>query len=103
MPTFRYDLPLDDDHPPQRGDVVETARTVYLVTDVRPVDSPQWANRWRVACRRIGHIAVDGIRHYDAGSLPAAVPEYRTARWHTFRRYEKGETPQQFFATFADS
>lgn len=40
--------------PPDVGDLLVSARLVKLVTDVRPVESRVWHDRWRVEARTLG-------------------------------------------------
>lgn len=80
------DLPLDDDRPPERGDLIVSARLVYVVLDARPVDSRVWENRWHVDLRRHGP---------SSGPWPSVE---LGARCFRTQRYEKGETPREFFA-----
>lgn len=54
MPTFTMDCAPDDLRPPAEGDYVATARTGYRVTEVRPVESRLWPNRWRLTVVKIG-------------------------------------------------
>lgn len=96
MRTIRYDLPLDCDQPPQRGDMMSSTRVVYRVLDAVLVDSPVWDNRWRIQLERVGRIAPDGMYHYDDGLTVRDVAA-RDARWWDFRPYASGEGPVEFF------
>lgn len=88
---FSLDLALDDDRPPQAGDVIVTARTVNRVTAARPVESRVWGNRWAVTVSRI-----DSEGRFAANVEPGA-------RCFTTTAYKRGETPAEFFGQISVS
>ncbi len=87
---FTYDLELDNPRSPVAGDLCMSARALYRITEARPVDSRLWGNRWALTCQRIG-VPDDLDQH-----LPAVAHDGTLWR---FGRYQKGQTPQQFFAS----
>lgn len=82
---FTFDMALEDEAPPEPGDVLVAARVAYRVTSVRPVESRVWPNRWALGVDRLG----------EHGGQPPA-PAHGGRRWHT-GRYRRGETPAQHF------
>jgi len=110
MPTMTLDLPEDEDRGPHVDDIVVTCTRVYRVADVRPVDSRQWCNRWRLTTELIG------VRTFRAragewarfSALEVEVPgkpgvtgfptvEHDTKIHWTIRALPH-ETPAEFFA-----
>lgn len=83
--AFGFDLALDDDQPPQPGDVIVSTQAVYRVMGIRAVESKVWANRFRVEADRIGD-AHDGAPTKFQPAGPSG---------HLFgmRRYKPGERP----------
>lgn len=84
-----YDIITPGTEPPAVGDILVSARLVRIVTDVRPVESRVWHDRWRIELRRLGPVkpwpteavqqAIDAggqLRHaysYRSGEGPADV------------------------------
>lgn len=86
MPTHGFDR-IDAATPlPEPGDVYVTARLVYVVTGVRPVESKVWHDRWRIELERIGP-----RDPWPAEHLADRLED--GARVHHVSRYERGETP----------
>jgi hypothetical protein len=81
---FSFDLELNNPDAPEAGDLFTTARTDYLVTLARPVDSKKWGNRWHIEARSLGT---------RDQSRQAEPPHHHWFSGH----YAKGETPAQFF------
>lgn len=54
MPVHRFDRIDERTALPEPGDVYVTARLVYLVTEVRPIESKVWHDRWRISLERVG-------------------------------------------------
>lgn len=90
---FNLDLALDNPSNPIAGDVLVSTRAVYRITDVRPVDSRVWANRWKLTVQRIGD-ATNG----EPNSWPTLGEGNR--RWDSVP-YRRGETPQSVFGEAA--
>lgn len=86
MPSHRYDRIDGDTELPEPGDAYVTARTLYVVTNVRPIESRVWHDRWRIELERIGQRGPAGWEALHARLEPGA-------RCHRVDRYEKGETP----------
>jgi ribosomal protein S18 acetylase RimI-like enzyme len=86
MPSHGYDRIDADTVLPEPGDVYVTARLVYLVVAVRPVESKVWHDRWRIELERIGP-RDPWPREQLADRLADG------ARCHYVSRYERGETP----------
>lgn len=70
----------DNDGPPQVGDVVVTARLVRIITEVRPVESRIWHDRWHLTLQKVGPVdpwptealaplLADGVRVHRLGPL----------------------------------
>lgn len=74
-----YDI-LDDRQPPVPGDFLQGVRARYEVTEVRPVDSRVWWNRWLLTVVRV----------------PSQSEPSFGRRVHPFRRYRRGEGPEDF-------
>lgn len=51
---MNLDLINPSQKPPEVGDLVLTARLVKVITDVRPVESQVWHDRWRIETRTLG-------------------------------------------------
>lgn len=90
--SFIFDLAPDDTRAPCAGDLLVTARLVYRVTFVRPVDSRVWDNRWALTVTRLGARTGPGVW----AEANAGTPEGARC-WHS-ARYARGETPQSFYA-----
>lgn len=70
MGRLTLDLLEEGQDPPQVGDLIISARLVRIITDVRPVESRVWHDRWQLELRTLGP------RHpYPAEAVAAAVPE----------------------------
>lgn len=86
MPAHRFDRIDPDTTLPEPGDVYVTARLVYLVTEVRPIESRIWHDRWRIELERIGP-----RDPWPRDQLAARLAVGATV--HQVSTYEKGETP----------
>lgn len=51
---MNLDLITPGQDPPEVGDILVTARLVKVITDVRPVESRVWHDRWRIETRTLG-------------------------------------------------
>lgn len=65
----------------QPGDLVVTERLVLRALEVRPVESRQWPDRWKIRTERVA------LRSQWDGQVPEG------ARVHLTSRYEPGERP----------
>lgn len=81
------DLALNNHHPPVLGDLLTTERAAYVITDIRPVESRVWGNRWKIELRR--------LPHGSNSRPPLTVGEQRV---HPTSTYARGERPADYFA-----
>jgi hypothetical protein len=95
MTRFNLDLALDNPRAPAPGDILVTARILYRITGARLVDSKIWPNRWSCTVERIR------ARTHDervAGTATIDVEDQGEARLIFTERYQRGETPSDYFA-----
>lgn len=85
---FTFDMALSESQPPQPGEWLRGPNVVYVVTEVRPVESRIWPNRWRLRCERVGETN-------DLAFL-AMVRASGVKVW-PFEPYRKGEGPVECF------
>lgn len=88
-----FDLALDDQRSPERGDVLATERAVYRILDARPVESRIWGNRWALTCERIGDRS-------DVRRLTRPMRGSGHRLWYS-TLYRRGERPQDHFGAAA--
>lgn len=89
------DTPLDDPHPPQPGDLLATARRLYLVKAAEPVETRIRCSRWRLDCELL-----DKRTNQSAPFRPEAAA--RAALGGQYLRsvaYRKGEPPSAVWGT----
>lgn len=86
MPSHRYDRIDATTALPEPGDVYVTARLVYVVTEVRPIESRVWHDRWRIELERVGPRDPWPTEQLAGRLEPGATV-------HHVSRYERGETP----------
>lgn len=79
--------------PPQVGDVLVKPRKKYRITEVRPIESRVWPNRWKVTMVESG---------LSGGHICWWDPYDR--RWTCFHTtsYRRGEGPVEFYGPWPD-
>lgn len=84
--TFTLDLPPGDDRPPVAGDLLLSTRTAYFVSEVRPVDSKVWCNRFALIVRPLGPYRPEHVKLME-----------RTGRIHRSGSYPKNMTVAEWW------
>lgn len=81
--TKGFDLPADSTDFPSPGEILASTRTgtMWLIVEVREVDSRVWSNRWKLRVRRCSFAETEGRRIRE------------------FSSYRPGDTPAQYFGT----
>lgn len=83
---MNLDLIEPGQDPPEPGDLLVTARLVKVITDVRPVESRVWHDRWRIETRTLGP-----RDPWPTEAVAAAVRPGARCIWTTL--YQRGEGP----------
>lgn len=95
MTSYRIDYVWPDSHRAEPGDLLLGPNIVHRVTAVRPVESRQWHDRWRLTVEQVGRrdgALLDNLPAWKAESIEL----YGACVVMETGRYLPGETAEEY-------
>lgn len=95
MTSFRIDYFWPDSHRAEPGDLLLGLNVVHRVLAVRPVESRQWHDRWRLTVEAVGRRngdLIDNLATWKAES----VELYGSCVVMEVGQYQRGETAEEY-------